>query len=56
MAIDFGKELVKCGGKWRGDCLVDLPSRTLKPMSDQSIVFTGGGGKVIVSFRRSVLV
>jgi len=28
----------------------DMPSRTLKPILDQSIVFTGSGGKVMLSF------
>ena len=27
----------------------DMPSRTLKPMLDQSMVFTGSGGKVMVN-------
>ena len=32
----------------KGDCGVKIPSRNLNPMSFQSIVLTGGGGKTIL--------
>jgi len=44
---------VDCGGELVWDFLVgwlELPSRTLKPMFDQSMVLTGGGGKAILKF------
>lgn len=52
MTIDFGEVLANCGVLLRGGCHRCVPSRTLKPILFQSMVFTGGGGNVMLKLHR----